>query len=468
MERQLQDIIPTRRDILKWGGLALATAWVDRVVWPLNASAAGTANPRGTARNSILIELAGAMHQSVCFDFKDMKWMPKDLEPQQLTSDITLSKTLFPRLSGHVDKIALSRTTKASEVVHFTGQYHTQTGRGLNIALSREIPALGSIIAYELESKRKASDTFPAYVSASLTTARAGSISSGFLPVRFTGLDLDPTTVFDTFSGGNDGLNAVLEERWRLLEQFAQVSKAERDSLGKNAADYQTFYEEARKLRFDPKWVQTFKTSPEEKKRYGDDKLGMGCIMAKNLLAANSGTHFVYIYGGDIWDHHGKMLDRSGRNNLYVTSAGLDNALSSLLEDLAKLPGSEAGKTLLDETVILATSEFGRTPEMNPAGGTDHYPGVYTQVWAGGGIKGGGVVGKTDELGAKPVENGWNYRQQPWMDNAVATIYSALGIDWTKQFKNTPSGRVYEYVQSAPVGTGGEFIAKDEIGPLFG
>jgi len=468
MERRLYDIIPTRRDLLKWGGAALAGAWVDRVVWPLQVRAAGKANPRGSARNCILIELAGAINQAVCFDFKDMKWMPKDLEPQKLTSDITLSKTLFPRLSGHIDKLAFSRTTKASEVVHFTGQYHTQTGRAMNIALSREIPAMGSLVAYELESRRKSTDTFPSYVSASLTTARAGSIGSGFLPVRFTGLDLDPTTVFETFSGGNDGLNAVLEERWRLLEQFAKVSQAERESLGKNAADYQSFYEEARRLRFDPKWVATFKTSPEEKKRYGEDKLGMGCLMAKNLLAANAGTHFVYVYGGDIWDHHGKMLDRSGRNNLYVTAGGLDTALSSLLEDLAKLPGAEAGKTLLDETLILATSEFGRTPEMNPGGGTDHYPGVYTQLWAGGGVKGGRVMGKTDELASKAVEVRWNHRQQPWMDDATATVYSALGIDWLKELTNTPSGRAYHYVQTSPVGSGGESIAADELAPLFG
>jgi uncharacterized protein (DUF1501 family) len=468
MERRLQDIIPTRRDVLKWGGIALAGSWVERVVWPLQARAAGKANPRGTARHCIMIELAGAMNQAACFDFKEMKWTPKDLEPQKLTADITLSKTLFPRLGDHIGKIALTRATKASEVVHFTGQYHTQTGRAMNIALSREIPAFGSLIASELDGRRKESDTFPAYVSASLTTARAGSIGSGFLPVRFTGLDLDPTTVFETFSGNNDGLNSVLEERWRLLEQFAKVSEAERNSLGKNAADYQSFYNEARKLRFDPKWVQTFKTNADEKKRYGEDKLGMGCIMARNLIAADAGTHFVYIYGGDNWDHHGKMLDHSARNNLYVQANSLDKALSSLLEDLSKMPGSKPGQTLLDDTIILATSEFGRTPEMNPGGGTDHYPNVYTQLWAGGGVKGGRALGKTDELAAKAIETGWNHKQQPWMDNAVATIYSALGIDWLKELTNTPSGRAYVYVQSAPVGSGGEFIAADEIGSLFG
>jgi uncharacterized protein (DUF1501 family) len=162
------------------------------------------------------------------------------------------------------------------------------------------------------------------------------------------------------------------------------------------------------------------------------------------------------------------MLDRTARNNLYVTAAGLDNSLSSLLDDLAKTPGAEAGKTLLDETLILATSEFGRTPDMNPAGGTDHYPGVYTQVWAGGGIHGGRAIGRTDEFAGKAIDTGWDHRQQPWMDDAVATIYSALGIDWHKELTNTPSGRAYIYVQTAPVGSGGEFIAADEIGPLFG
>src|SRR5262249_21170052 len=155
-------------------------------------------------------------------------------------------------------------------------------------------------------------------------------------------LDLDPTTVFDTFSGNSDGLNAVLEERWNLLEQGAKVSEAELNSLGKNAKDYQAFYNEPRKIRFDQKWVQTFNTTADEKKRYGEEKTGMGCLMAKNLIAANAGTHFVYIYGGDNWDHHGKMLDHSARNNLYVAANAFDKALSALLEDLSKMPGAQA------------------------------------------------------------------------------------------------------------------------------
>jgi hypothetical protein len=466
MERRLQDLIPTRRDVLKWGGLALAGAWVDRIVWPLKVSAAGKANPRGTARNCIMIELQGAMSQQHCFDFKETKHMPADLEPRKLTSDITLSKTLFPRLGDFVDKIAFTRSTKASELVHFNGQYHTQTGRALNPAIAREIPAFGSIIAYELDSRRKDTDTFPTYVSASLTTTRVGSLGAGFLPARFTGLDLDPTTVFEAFAGNNEGLNSVMMERWRLFEELAKVSEKERNSLGKNAADYKAFYDNARQLRFDPKWAAAFRTSEEEQKRYGKGKTGMGCLMARNLIAADAGTRFVYVYNGEDWDHHNNMFDRNARNNLYVTSNILDQALSSLLQDLATMPGSQPGKTLLDETLVLATSEFGRTPDMNPGKGSDHFRDVYTQLWAGGGVKGGRAIGKTNEVAGKVIETGWKHKQQPWMDNSLATIYSALGIDWLKTVTNTPSGRGYEYTQFAPLGAG-EFINTDEIAVLF-
>ena len=452
--------------MLKWGGLALAGAWVDRIVWPLNVQAAAKANPRGTARHCILIEMGGAISHMDCWDFKETRWTPKDLDVKKVKNDIFLSKTLFPRLGDFMDKVSFVRSMRANELIHFIGQYHTQTGRALNVALAREIPAFGSVIAYELESRRRDSDTFPTYMSTFLTRARAGSIGSGFLPTRFTGLDLDPTTVFDSFSGSTEGLDQVLEERWRLLEAFSAVSDAERSSLGKNAADYRTFYKDARRLQGDERWTGVFKTTPDEKKRYGEDEFGLGCVLAKNLIAADAGTHFVYIYDGDKWDHHSYIFDRSRAVNHYYTCNRLDKGLTSLLEDLAALPGSQAGKTLLEETMIVAISEFGRTPWMNPVAGRDHYRETYTALFAGGGVKGGRVVGVTDAEAAKCIDTGWNHKEQPFMDNVVATIHSALGLDWLKSIENTPSGRAYEYIQTAPVG-GGEFISNDEIGPLF-
>ena len=103
---------------------------------------------------------------------------------------------------------------------------------------------------------------------------------------------------------------------------------------------------------------------------------------------------------------------------------------------------------------------------MNAVAGRDHYRQAYTTLFAGGGVRGGRVIGKTNEDASAVVETGWKHRQQPYMDNCVASIYSALGIDWMKVIENTPSGRSYEYVQTAPIG-GTEFISNDEIAELF-
>ena len=130
------------------------------------------------------------------------------------------------------------------------------------------------------------------------------------------------------------------------------------------------------------------------------------------------------------------------------------------------MPGSQPGKTLFDETLIVCTSEFGRTPYFNPVAGRDHHRLAYTSFWAGGGVKGGRIIGKTDEYGKECIETGWKHKQQPKHDNTVATIYSALGIDWKKVITNTPSHRAYEYTQVAPL-SGGEFISDDEIAELF-
>lgn len=436
------------------------------LVWPMNVRAAGKVQPRGTAKNCIVVEMGGAISQPDCWDFKETKYTPKDLDVVQFNSEMSLSKTLFPKMDEYMKHASLVRSVRANELVHAIGQYHTQTGRALNVALAREIPAFGSVVSAELESRRKDTDQFPTFVSTYLTQARCGAIGSGFLPVRFTGLDLDPKTVFESFGGNSDSRNQLLAERWNLLEEFAKVSESERASLGKKASDFKTFYEDARRLEDDPRWTKVFQTNEDERNRFGNDEFGLGCILARNLVAARAGTRLVYIYDGDRWDQHSFIFDRSKALNHYVNCVRFDKGIANLIKDLASMPGEESGKTLLDETLIVATSEFGRTPAMNPVKGRDHYRFVYSQFFAGGGVKGGRVIGRTDEMAANCVDTGWSHKQQPYMDNTVATIYSALGIDWSKSISNTPSGRTYEYVQTAPLG-GGEFISNDEIAPLF-
>jgi hypothetical protein len=466
MDSRLNDLLPCRRDVLKWGGVALASTWVDGLVWPLDIRAQGKSNPRGTARNCIFIELGGAISPMDCWDFKETRWTPKDLDVTEVAKDLYLSRTLFPQLVTRMNRIALVRSLQAPELIHFNGQYHTQTGRSLNPAVAREIPAFGSVIAFELASQRRPTDSFPTYVSTNLTKARAGSIGAGFLPTWTTGLDLDPSTVFQAFGGNAEGVNLVLEERWRLLSALAKVNEGQRQALGQRSSDYQTFYDEAHRLLTDERWSRVFRASDEEKQRYGDDEFGLGCILARNLLKADAGTRFVYVYDGDRWDHHAGIFDRKAEWNHYRTCTRLDKGLVSLVDDLAAAPGQTPGQSMLDETLIVAQSEFGRTPGMNPVAGRDHYKGAYAGLYVGGGVIGGRVIGRTDVDGSACVDAGWRHRRQPFMDNTVASIYSALGIDWRKTVQNTPSGREYVYVDTVSLGGGGMMV-NDEIAPLF-
>ena len=114
--------------------------------------------------------------------------------------------------------------------------------------------------------------------------------------------------------------------------------------------------------------------------------------------------------------------------------------------------------------MIVMGHEFGRNPEMNSNAGRDHWGPCYTDLFMGGGVKPGRIVGKTDNY--KALENGWNFKEQPMKDHGVSTIYSALGIDYSKKIVDTPSGRAYEYQQTAPLG-GPAFIPLTEINELF-
>ncbi len=481
MERRLINILPTRRDVLKWGGLALAGTCVDRLVWPLKVQAAGKVTPRSTARNCIFIEMAGAISPMDCWDFKQTQYTPKDLDVKKIGSEVrlsklkataqsseaVLSKTLFPQLIDQMHRVSLVRSMRAIGLLHFNGQYHTQAGRPIS-PVAREIPAWGSVVAYELDSQRRDSDTFPTYISTSVAKAIAGSIGSGFLPARFSAVDLDTTGVFDAFGGDSTGVNRVLEQRWNHLAALSELRESERSSIGSKAVDYRRYYQDAYRILNDQRWSKAFRATDEEKKRYGDDEYGLGLILARNLISADAGTRLVYVYDGDRWDQHKYIFDRykDPKLNHYANCARFDKGFVSLLTDLASMPGKAPGKTLLDETLIVATSEFGRTPQMNPSLGRDHWRFAYTSLFAGGGVKGGRILGMTDDVGGYVLDTGWKHDEQPWMDNIVATIYSALGVDWTKRIDNTPSGRAYDYTQTAPLG-GSEFISNDEIGELF-
>ena len=473
----------SRRELLKLFGISVGAGMLDPLVWPSNVQAQSKkVTPRKSARNVIFIQNCGAMSQHETFDFKETKWTAKDLDIQKVNSDFLISKALFPNYEKWAQKASLVRSLWENSLVHFTGQYHSQAGRAFNPAILREVPAMGSLIASELDHERKPSDTFPTFMSVDLWNARCPQIGSGMLHPRFAGLDLNTDSVFDSFAGEGSHTNEDLARRWEVLNRISEVSPSgSADPIGGKADEYGAHYQYAYKILTDPRFKKVLNVTDEEKKRYGVDndkgtcKLGLGMLLARNVLAADAGARFIWIansYNGNNGpaDNHDNIYGRGGLAprgfllSIYESGPRLDAAFGSLIEDLSKMPGKEPGKTMLDETMVVMGHEFGRNPDMNLNAGRDHWGAVYTDLFIGGGVKPGRVIGKTD--GYKSLENGWNYKQQPMKDHVTSTIYSVLGIDYSKKIPNTPSGRAYEYQQTAPLG-GPAFIPLAEIEELF-
>ncbi len=475
----------SRRELLKFFGMSLGATLVGPVGFPLKVQAAGNATPRKNARNVIVIQNCGAMSPVDTLDLKETKFTPKDLDIQKVFGDFYLSKTLFPNYSVWAPKATLVRSMRNdNSLIHFAGQYYTQAGRALNVALSREIPAFGSVIAMELESERRASDTFPTFISFDLWNVHCPQIGSGFLPARFAGLDINTASVFASFGGKGDSSQnkSTLAERWDAMQRMSEVSPRAKAPMGGKADEYAAHYDYGFKLLSDSRFKKVLDVTDEEKFRWtGNDtglcKIGLALMLARNILAADAGARFIWCSNAfdgtnGPFDNHEEEFGRNpgkhgqtGALSIYESAPKLDRALSNLVHDLSILPGREPGKTLLDETMIAVLHEFGRTPVMNSAGGRDHWN-HYTNLFLGAGVKAGRIIGKTDDTYTKILDTGWSYKEHPTMDHVATTIYSALGIDWSKKITNTPSGRAYEYQQTAPLG-GSDFIPRDEISPLF-
>jgi uncharacterized protein DUF1501 len=168
------------------------------------------------------------------------------------------------------------------------------------------------------------------------------------------------------------------------------------------------------------------------RKRYGLNRFGQGCLLARRLV--ERGVRFVTInmfetvFNDITWDIHGSAPFSPISCYSELVGPMFDNAYSSLLEDLSQ-------RGLLDTTLVMATGEFGRTPRINPAGGRDHWPECWTVVMAGGGVKGGQVVGSSDSIAGAP-------KDRPVMPGHIAaTVYKCLGVPADLEFK-TPQGSV--------------------------
>lgn len=408
----------------------------------------GGAATRGTARVVILVNLVGAPSQLDTFDPKDGPWNPADAKLQPAGGGLLLSQTLFPGLLRMSSDVLVLRSVQSWEAAHERGQFYVQTAHPANPAFVAETPNMGSVVALE----RGGTGLLPPFLSLNGAPTQGAKFLGGkdepmSAPANAGGL----STLQHNFFGNASASQARFENQYKLLQDLDRnLRSAPYSQVMANHADY---YSSAKALMYQDSIIQIFQFADADNQRYGNSNFGRACIVARNAVRAKAGTVFINITHGN-WDLHQHMFDRAYVPNQYQLCNDLDNGISNLAADLRS-----SGD--LSQTLILMLGEFGRTPgDLNPQGGRDHHKDSMAVAMLGGGVRGGRALGATDSIGDQITDYGWSQNRVIFMEDIAATIYSAMGIDWTKSITDTPSGRKFEYV---PFALQGQYVPIDEV-----
>lgn len=431
----------TRRDFLHAGSLGFLGLTLPEF---LTFKAAGAVDPKKEV-NCIQLMLVGGPSQLDTWDMKPEA-------PASIRGPYKPIKTnvpgieiceIFPRMAKHADKFALLRSVyHTAAAVHDTGCQMMQTGRLFQGGL--ESPNYGSVLRFE---KGARGDMPPNVLIPYMIGQLGGNLphgdTAGFLGKAYDPFVLNADPAEANFKVPDmlppDYISAVRVDRRRDWRQVIDQSVKYFEESNQDAKLMDSTFDQAYTLMTSAKAREAFDLTQENedmRKRYGLNRFGQGCLLARRLV--ERGVRFVTInmfetvFNDITWDIHGSAPFSPISCYSELVGPMFDNAYSSLLEDLS-------GIGLLDNTLVLATGEFGRTPRVNPAGGRDHWPQCWTVVMAGGGVKGGQVVGSSDSIGGAP-------KDRPVMPSHVAaTVYKCLGIPIDKELK-TPQGRVVRLV----------------------
>ncbi|MDB4753837.1 DUF1501 domain-containing protein [Akkermansiaceae bacterium] len=383
----------------------------------------------GVAKSVIQIFLPGGMaHQE--------SWDPKPYAPSEYRGPFSPINTTIKgeKFSQYLkatakvaDKMTIIRSMAHGEAAHERGTHNMFTGYKPSPAL--EYPSMGAVVAHELGVR----NSLPPYVCVPNVPnefANSGYLSSAYGPFAigadpsradFKVRDLNlPGEVDDKRFSRRRSLLETVDNHFRELEKS--------DALDSMDAFYQHAYslissQEARE-------AFNLKAEPEPlRQKYGMNQPGQRMLLARRLVEA--GTRFVSLTAGG-WDHHDNI-----KNAMSRTLPPVDQALATLISDL-----DERG--LLDSTLVMVTSEFGRTPKINATGGRDHWPRVFSVALAGGGTHRGMIYGSSDALGAEPEED------RVEIEDLATTVYNQLGITGDKELMS-PGDRPIEIVDGGNV-----------------
>lgn len=424
----------TRRGFFQLLGSGVTGSFLAGRAEAAETGVSGAATPRNTARNVIFILLTGAPSHTDTFDLKMVNGMtPNNFNPATVNG-IYWPVGLLPKTADQLSSVCIVRSMQAWALVHSLSQHWTQIGRNPAAALGDIAPNIGSVVAIEKDKERAASQVFPTFVS---LNANAG-VGPGYLPATYAPFQVTPaaTGLVDTTNPNGQSRFETMYSRLHALDDDLRV----KSPVGKPLEDYDAFYKSAKGLMYNSAVTSAFSYSSAESARYGGTSFGNACLVSKQVIAANQGTRFIQINLGN-WDMHSDIYGAQNArgNNLYTLGKQFDDGFGTLLADL-----KAAG--LLSSTLVVAVGEFGRTVgALSAAGGRDHFF-QQSALFAGGGVKGGRTIGSTTADGSATANPGWSRNRAVRPEDVEATIYSALGIDWTTVRYDDPFGRGFEYV----------------------
>jgi len=416
-------------------------------------------NILGTAKYCIFVLLPGAPSQIDTFDLKVGAWTPANFTPSTING-LDWPTGLLPNLGAQLsqNRLAVVRSCQAPALVHSLLQNWTQIARSPASATGRIAPNVGSVVALEKETERLANQPVPGFLSLNGGVTIAGP---GYFPGRYSPFDIAPN------SAGIAGLahpngQATFNTRYGMLVA-ADNSLAHNSLVSTKFEEMADFYSSANAMMYDTRVTNAFRFNTAQglldANRYGTGTaqtgFGNACLTAKQVLQANLGVRYIQINLGG-WDNHQNIYQANA--GVYGPGRQLDTGLANLISDLAALPGSKG--TLLDDTLIVARGEFGRTVgALTGQAGRDHYF-TYSALVAGGGVRGGRAIGSTTPDGAFVDTPGWSVGRPIYSEDFAASIYSAMGINYRTTRHDDPIGRGFEYVATTGTSYIGEPIAE--------
>ena len=443
----------TRRGFLQASSLSLLGLGLHRfgVLNALPAPTAPSKSGPGNAKSIILIFNGGAPSHI------DL-WDPKPEASEEVRGIFSPIKTnvtgihiseLLPRMAKRMDKLALIRSVHHGHSSHNGGMHWANVGRpyamdSTLINPSRtDIPGVGTLVGWLAQRDGFAREV-PPYVITPFPTCDSKVYLTpgqfgGCLGARFDPFVLDDDPNAAAFKVRNLTLEASLSgERLRERLQLAQtLSSPSHTITSSSTAEMDIFQQQAAALLQSGKAADAFDLSREPdsvRERYGRHSWGQSHLLARRLVEA--GTRFITTVNGPsiTWDTH-KDNFNTLKNRLVPP---MEQAYAALLDDLEE-------RGLLETTLVVWMGEFGRTPKINVEAGRDHWPGCYSVLLAGGGIRGGQVIGSSDNNGAYP-------KDRPTSPADIhATMFAALGYDVRNISYQSADGRPVPLTDGTPM-----------------